>query len=157
VQRELFRKNGEIKLTSKTKTKSPSKQRARIYKANIFEKHKLMSARLSKDLRNKYNVKKMPIRKGDIVYVTSGDFVGTEGKIIDTYHKKQRLSIDGIAREKADKSKITYPIHISKVIIRRFGKVDKSRKKILERRAKKTIELLEEDISEEEILSFEEE
>jgi ribosomal protein uL24 len=107
-----------------------------------------MSARVSKDLQSKYNVKKITVRKGDTVYVTSGDFVGTEGKILTADYGNQRLFIDGISREKADKSKIMYPIHISKVVIRRFGKVGKKRKLILERKAKKELEIEEEDISE---------
>ncbi|MHA1941953.1 MAG: 50S ribosomal protein L24 [Candidatus Hodarchaeales archaeon] len=133
---------------SKIKTKNPTKQRNRIKKASSFHRHKLMSARVSKDLQSKYNVKKITVRKGDTVYVTSGDFVGTEGKILTADYGNQRLFIDGISREKADKSKIMYPIHISKVVIRRFGKVGKKRKLILERKAKKELEIEEEDISE---------
>ncbi|MHA1444090.1 MAG: 50S ribosomal protein L24, partial [Candidatus Hodarchaeales archaeon] len=119
--------------------------------------HKLMSVRLSKDLREKYNVKRMPVRKGDTVYVTAGDFVGAEGKVADANYQKQKLIIDGIAKEKADKSKVMYPIHVSKVIIRRFGKVGTKRKAILERKAKTTLEIEEEDISEVEIEEIEEE
>jgi len=144
-------------MSSRTKTRDPSKQRNRIKKATSFHRHKLMSVRLSKDLRGKYNVKKMPIRKGDVVYVTAGDFVGTEGKVSEANYQTQKLMIDGIAKEKADKSKIMYPIHVSKVIIRRFGKVGTNRKAILERRAKTTLEIEEEDISESEIEEIEEE
>ena len=89
----------------------------------------------------------MPVRSGDSVYITAGDFVGTEGKINSIDNKTQRAIIDGIAREKADKSKILYPIHTSKMVIRRFGKMDTTRKAILERRAKKELTIEEEDIS----------
>lgn len=133
---------------SKTKTKDPTKQRNRISKASSFHKQKLMSARLSKDLQKKYDVKKITVRKGDTVYVTSGDFVGTDGKVLTADYKNQKLIIDGISREKADKSKMLYPIHVSKVVIRRFGKVGKKRKLILERKAKKELEIEEEDITE---------
>ncbi len=142
---------------SKMKTRNPSKQRNRITKATTFHRHKLMSVRLSTDLKEKYNVKKMPVRKGDTVHVTAGDFVGTEGKILSADYKTQKLTIDGILREKADKSKIMYPIHVSKLVIRRFGNVGQKRKEILERRAKKTLEIEEEDISEEIIDTIEEE
>jgi large subunit ribosomal protein L24 len=143
---------------SKTKTQDPSKQRNMILNADSFKRHQLISVRLSKDLQKKYKVKRMPVRSGDVVYVTSGDFVGTEGKVLSVDYKKQRLSVDGIAREKADKSKIMYPIHTSKAIIRRFGKVDRSRKKILERKAKAEIDIDAEDITEiEEEVDFEEE
>ena len=131
----------------RTKTRDPSKQRRRLYTADSFHRSKMMSARLSKDLREKYKVKKMPVRAGDVVYITTGDFTGTEGKILTVDTKKRRLAIDGIAREKADKSKVMYQIDPSKVVIRRFGKVDRSRKKILERRAKMELEIDEEDIS----------
>lgn len=142
---------------SKSKTRNPSKQRNRISKATTFHRHKLMSVRLSTDLRKKYDVKKMPVRKGDTVYVTSGDFVGTEGKVSEADYKNQRLTIEGVLKEKADKSKIMYPIHVSKLVIRRFGKVGEKRKAILERRAKKALEIEEEDISEEIIEAIEEE
>lgn len=142
---------------SKSKTRNPSKQRNRISKATTFHRHKLMSVRLSTDLRKKYDVKKMPVRKGDTVYVTAGDFVGTEGKVSEADYKNQRLTIEGVLKEKADKSKIMYPIHVSKLVIRRFGKVGEKRKAILERRAKKALEIEEEDISEEIIEAIEEE
>lgn len=130
-----------------TKIRDPSKQRRRLYTADSFHRSKMMSARLSKDLREKYKVKKMPVRTGDVVFITTGDFTGTEGKVLSVDTKKRRLGIDGIAREKADKSKVMYKIDPSKVVIRRFGKVDRSRKKILERRAKMELEIDEEDIS----------
>lgn len=144
-------------MSSRTKTKDPSKQRNRIKKATSFHRHKLMSVRLSKDLRKKYNVKRMPVRTGDTVYVTAGDFVGTEGKVAQPNYQTQKLIIDGIAKQKADKSKIMYPIHVSKVVIRRFGKVGTKRKAILERKAKTTLEIEEEDITEVEIEEIEEE
>ncbi len=135
-------------MTSQLKTKNPSKQRNRITKASSFHRHKLMSARVSKELRKKYKIKRIPVRKGDTVYVSSGDFVGTEGKVQAADYKNQKLLIEGIAREKADKSKIMYPIHVSKVVIRRFGKVGTKRKASLERKAKQTLEIEDEDISE---------
>ncbi|MHA1995239.1 MAG: 50S ribosomal protein L24 [Candidatus Hodarchaeales archaeon] len=133
---------------SHLKTKNPSKQRNRISKASTFHRHKFMSVRVSKDLRKKYKVKKIAVRKGDTVYVTAGDFVGTEGKVQTADYKNQKLFIEGIAREKADKSKIMYPIHVSKVVIRRFGKVGTKRKASLERKAKQTLEIEEDDITE---------
>ncbi|MFX0014710.1 MAG: 50S ribosomal protein L24 [Promethearchaeota archaeon] len=141
---------------TKTLTRNPSKQRRRLYQADSFQRSKLISVRLSKELKDKYKVKNMPVRSGDVVYITTGDFVGTEGKVLAVNYKKRRLSIDGISREKADKSKIVYMIDTSKVIIRRFGKVGKTRKKILERKAKMELKIDEEDISLEEELEEEE-
>lgn len=144
---------------SRPKTRDPRKNRKRNYSTSSFARHRLMSVRVSKDLQKKYKVKKVPVRRGDTVYVASGDFVGTEGKVLTANYKKQRLEIEGIAREKSDKSKILYPIHTSKVFIRRFGKVDRSRKALLERRAKTTVDVEPEDIleAEEEVTEVTEE
>ncbi|MFW9777969.1 MAG: 50S ribosomal protein L24 [Candidatus Heimdallarchaeota archaeon] len=131
-----------------SKTRDPRKNRKRSYADGTFERHRHMSVRLSKDLQSKYKVKKVPVHRGDTVYVAAGDFIGTEGKVLTANYKTKRLEIDGISREKADKSKILYPIHTSKVVIRRFGKVDRSRKAILERRAKTTVDVEPEDILE---------
>ena len=131
----------------KNKSIQPRKQRKRLYESHNFEKHRRMSVRLSKSLRNKYNLKNIPVRAGDVVYVTSGSFFGTEGKISTLHYSKSRVEIEGISREKADKSKLMYPVHISKIVIRRFGKMDQSRKNIIERRAKSKVEILDEDIT----------
>ncbi|MFW9856823.1 MAG: 50S ribosomal protein L24 [Candidatus Thorarchaeota archaeon] len=131
-----------------SKTRDPRKNRKRSYAEDSFRRHRYMSVRLSKDLQKKYKVKNLPVRRGDTVYVAAGDFIGTEGKVLTANYKTKRLEIDGISREKADKSKIFYPVHSSQVVIRRFGKVDRSRKAILERRAKTTVEVELEDILE---------
>lgn len=139
----------------KNKTIQPRKQRKRLYKSHNFKKHRRMSVRLSKSLREKYNVKNIPVRAGDVVYVTSGSFFGTEGKVLTLHYTKSKVEIEGISREKADKSKLMYPVHTSKIVIRRFGKMDQSRKKIIERKAKSEVEILDEDITSSE--DFEEE
>lgn len=48
----------------------------------------LMSAPLSSDLRNKYNVCSILIRKDDEVQVVRGVFKGREGKVVQVYRKK---------------------------------------------------------------------
>jgi large subunit ribosomal protein L26e len=42
----------------------------------------LMSAPLSGELRNKYNVRSVPVRKDDEVQVVRGTYKGREGKIV---------------------------------------------------------------------------
>jgi large subunit ribosomal protein L26e len=41
-----------------------------------------MSAPLSGELRNKYNVRSVPVRKDDEVQVVRGTYKGREGKIV---------------------------------------------------------------------------
>jgi len=61
-----------------------------------------MSAPLSKDLKSKYNVRSMPIRKDDEVQVVRGHSKGNMGKVIRVYRKKYVINIDKITREKAN-------------------------------------------------------
>merc|ERR1712119_121502 len=91
-------------------------------------RRKLMSAPLSKDLRDKHNVRSMPVRKDDEVLVTRGPFKSQQaGKVIAVY------------REKANGATVSVGIRPSKVEIVRL-KMDRDRKKILERKDKQKLQ-----------------
>merc|ERR1712193_80883 len=99
-----------------------------------------MSAPLSKDLRDKHNVRSMPIRKDDEVLVTRGPFKGAQaGKVIAVYRKKWVLHIERVQREKANGATVSVGIRPSKVEIVRL-KMDRDRKKILERKDKQKLQ-----------------
>ncbi|KAK2084718.1 60S ribosomal protein L26 [Saguinus oedipus] len=91
---------------------------------------------LSKELRQKYNVPSMPIRKDDEVQVVRGHYKGQQiGKVVQVYRKKYVIYIERVQREKANGTTVHVGIHPSKVVITRL-KLDKDRKKILEWKAK---------------------
>merc|ERR1712119_18528 len=99
-------------------------------------RRKLMSAPLSKDPRDKHNVRSMPVRKDDEVLVTRGPFKSQQaGKVIAVYRKKWVLHIERVQREKANGATVSVGIRPSKVEIVRL-KMDRDRKKILERKDK---------------------
>merc|ERR1712173_7485 len=99
-------------------------------------RRKLMSAPLSKDLRQKYGVRSMPIRKDDEVQVLRGHYKGQQvGKVVQCYRKKFVVYIERIQREKANGATVYVGIHPSKVSIVKL-KMDKDRKLIIDRRAK---------------------
>lgn len=94
-----------------------------------------MSAPLSKELRQKYGVRSMPVRKDDEVQVVRGHNKGQQvGKIVQCYRKKYAIWIERIQREKANGASVYVGIHPSNVVIVKL-KIDKNRKAILERRA----------------------
>lgn len=94
-----------------------------------------MSAPLSKELRQKYNVRSMPIRKDDEVQVVRGHYKGQAvGKVIQAYRRKYVVHIERITREKGNGAQVYVGIHPSNVVIVKL-KLDKDRKAILERRA----------------------
>lgn len=127
-------------LTTSTK---PSKQRKALYNAPLHLLRKLLSAPLSEELRNKYSVKRMSVRKGDIVRIMRGEWKGHEGKVVDVDTKRIRLHIEGVQMKKADGSPVFYPIHPSKVMIIKLDLSDPFRRKIIERRRGRIVEEIE--------------
>ena len=94
-----------------------------------------MSSPLSADLRSKYNVRSVPIRKDDEVQVVRGTFKGRDGKVIQVYRRKWVIHIERITREKVNGSTVNVGIDPSKVVVTKL-KLDKDRKALLERKAK---------------------
>jgi len=95
-----------------------------------------MSAPLSKELRQKYNVRSMPIRKDDEVQVVRGHHKGQQvGKVIQVYRKKFVIYIERVQREKMNGASVYVGIDPSKTVIVKL-KMDKDRKKIIDRRSK---------------------
>merc|ERR1711931_175864 len=121
---------------------SRRKNRKRHFQAPSHIRRKIMSAPLSKDLRTKYSVRSMPVRKDDEVIVTRGHYKGQQtGKVTQVYRKKYVIHIERIQREKANGATMPVGIHASNVQIVKL-KMDKDRKKILDRRAKAKIDAM---------------
>jgi len=86
-----------------------------------------MSSHLSKELRQKYNKRSIPIRVGDKVKVLRGQFEGTLGKVNAVNRSTVRIYIEGVELVKNDGSKKPYPIHPSNVLIIDLDTSDKKR------------------------------
>ncbi|XP_068637346.1 large ribosomal subunit protein uL24y-like [Aristolochia californica] len=116
-------------------TSSRRKCRKAHFTAPSSVRRILMSAPLSADLRNKYNVRSMPVRKDDEVQVVRGTFKGREGKVVQVYRKRWVIHVERITREKVNGSTVNVGVHPSNVIITKL-KLDKDRKALIERKAK---------------------
>merc|ERR1712033_157884 len=121
---------------NKMVSSSRRKNRLRHFNAPSHVRRKIMSSPLSKDLRQKYNVRSIPIRKDDEVQIVRGHYKGQQvGKVVQVYRKKYCIYIERIQREKANGASVYVGIHPAKVCVVKL-KMDKNRKKILDRRAK---------------------
>ncbi|KAG5503548.1 hypothetical protein JKF63_05688 [Porcisia hertigi] len=116
---------------------SRRKARRAHFQAPSHVRRVLMSAPLSKELRAKYNVRAMPVRKDDEVIVKRGTFKGREGKVTACYRLKWVIHIDKVNREKANGSTVAVGIHPSNVEITKM-KLTHHRKAILERKDRST-------------------
>jgi large subunit ribosomal protein L26e len=114
---------------------SRRKSRKAHFSAPSSVRRILMSAALSSDLKNKYNVRSVPVRKDDEVQVVRGTYKGREGKVVQVYRRKWVIHVERITREKVNGSTVNVGIDPSKVIITKF-KLDKDRKALLDRKGK---------------------
>merc|ERR1719434_483358 len=96
-----------------------------------------MSAPLSKDLKSKYSVRSLPIRRDDEVMIVRGHYHDREGKVTQVYRKKWRIHIERVTRDKANGQTVLIGIHPSKVMITKI-KLDKDRKALLDRKNRAT-------------------
>jgi len=116
------------------KSKQPRKQRKYSYNAPLHIIRKFMSARLSKELKQKYGKRNFPVRKDDKVKIMVGQFKGKIGKIEEINLKRRRIYIEGVFFTKKDGNKIKYSIHPSNLLILDLNLDDKLRRKALERK-----------------------
>jgi large subunit ribosomal protein L26e len=111
---------------------SRRKSRKAHFSAPSSIRRNIMSAPLSKELREKYNVRSMPIRKDDEVQIVRGLNKDKEGKVISVYRLKYVIHIERVTRDKASGQSVPLGIHPSNVVITKL-KIDKDREDILAR------------------------
>ncbi|KAI9508305.1 ribosomal protein L24 [Russula earlei] len=120
---------------------SSSRRKSRKYhfSAPSSIRRKIMSTSLSKELRNKYHARSLPVRKDDEVRIVRGKYKGRDGKVTQVYRKKYVIHVDRVQRDKANGSSVPIGIHPSNVVITSI-KLDKDRRAILDRkdRSKRT-------------------
>lgn len=124
------------------KSKQPRKQRKFLYNAPLHLRRKMLAAHLSKELREKYKRRSLPVRKGDEVKVMTGKLKGRTGKISRINLNKYKVYIEGVTRKRTVGTEVQVPIHPSNLKITNLNLSDKGRVKILER--KKGVKVVEE-------------
>ena len=120
-------------VTKMVSSKQPRKQRRARFKAPLHLRHKFISAPLSRELRERYNRRSFPVRKGDTVRVLRGDDKGAEGKVRSVDLKRERITIEGVVIARADMSEVPRPVHPSNVMITKLDLKDERRAAALER------------------------
>ncbi|EAR95274.2 60S ribosomal protein L26 (macronuclear) [Tetrahymena thermophila SB210] len=110
------------------------KQRKAHFASPSHLRQTLMSAHLSKDLRSKYNVRSMPVRKDDEVLIVRGKFKGNKGKVTQVYRKKWAIHVEKISKNKLNGAPYQIPLSASQLVLTKL-KLDKSRQSLLTRKA----------------------
>lgn len=103
------------------------KQRKYTANAPRHVKQKILSAHLSKELRQRHSRRSFQIKKGDAVKVMVGKFKGKTGKISAIDSKKSRVAIEGLQITKKEGSKVNVYFNSSNLLITELNLEDKKR------------------------------
>ena len=109
------------------------KVRKAFFTATKDAKHVAMSAPLSKEMRETYGVKALPIRRGDEVRVVRGKYQDREGAVTAVKLSTMRIEVENVSTEKVTTQQVSVPIHPSNVVITKV-KMDKHRNELIERK-----------------------
>jgi len=75
-------------------------------------------------LSDEYGIKRLPLRVGDSVRITSGEFKDFEGEVLEIT-KNLRVKVKEAVFDKTDGTQFHPSIHISKLVITKYRKVGK--------------------------------
>jgi len=121
----------------RVKSKKSSKQRKFSHTAPLHLRRKLLSVHLSKELRQQFKRRALPLRKGDEVEIMKGNYAGKTGKIAKVDLKYYKVYIEGITRRRTVGTEVQVPIHPSNLKITNLSLDDEFRTKILQRKGVK--------------------
>ncbi|OGS55747.1 MAG: 50S ribosomal protein L24 [Euryarchaeota archaeon RBG_19FT_COMBO_56_21] len=118
-------------MTTSTKAR---KQRKARYNAPLHKKRRMVSAHLDSALMSEYNVRSLPVRKGDTVKVVRGneDFRKIESKVARVDVKNLKIIVENVTVAKADGTQKPKPIDPSDVVITKLDLSDPWRKEKLD-------------------------
>ena len=129
-------------------SKNPSKQRKYRRNAPKHVQDKLLSARLSDEIRDELETKTLPLRRGDRVQVMTGKFEGSKGIIRNIGREEQKVYIDGLSKNRQDGTEIHVPFAPSNLQVVALSIEDEKRIERYEEADIASIEVDEEEVEE---------
>jgi large subunit ribosomal protein L24 len=115
-------------------SKKPRKQRKLLHTAPLHLRRKFVSAHLSKDLRQAYKRRSLPVRTGDEVQVMRGSHAGKVGKVSKVDLKAHRIYVEGVTDKRTVGTDVQVPLQPSKLRITTLVLEDALRRKVLQRK-----------------------
>lgn len=110
-------------------SKQRRKQRKYRYNAPFHIKGRFLHCNLSKELRKKYGIRSLRVRKGDKVKIMRGEHKKITGKVERVNTKRTKVYVENINLIKKDGNKVLKPLHPSNLQIIEIDDADKRRLK----------------------------
>lgn len=95
-----------------------------------------IKSKVSPDIHEKYGVNSVRLRKDDSVKIIRGEYKGVEGKITKIFVSQNRISVEGVTREKIAGGNVPIKIHTSNVVVTNMN-MNSDRKKMFDSKSKK--------------------
>jgi large subunit ribosomal protein L24 len=118
----------------KTKYVRPAQNRRAKRETPYHQRKKDFNVHLSSDLRKKYGIRSLPVRKDDTVLIMRGKFSGLQKRVAHVSLKKRKVQIEGVKMTKTDGTEIFFWLEPSNLLLTNLGKIDDGRKKIIDRK-----------------------
>ena len=92
-----------------------------------------MAVPLSRELRQRYGRRSLPLRKGDTVRVLSGSYstVGEERRVAKVDRRHYRVTLDNVTAKTADAKLKPLPIRPSHLVLTKLNLSDPWRRRVL--------------------------
>jgi ribosomal protein uL24 len=110
---------------------SPRRQRRGLYTADHFERRRRMTVLLSRELRERFHCRSLPVRKGDTVRVLSGSFVGREERVAKVDRRGYTVTLDNVTLKTTEDKLKALPLRPSHLVITRLNLADAWRRRTL--------------------------
>ena len=115
----------------------PGKQRKYRYNAPLHVLQAFLHVHLSPELRKKYGVRNIGVRKGDKVLIVRGQWKKKNGKVQRVHLRRQKVFVEGIEQTRKDGTKSFVALEPSNLMITELDVEDKKRKTKLEKKTSK--------------------
>jgi large subunit ribosomal protein L24 len=114
-----------------TRSIQPRRQRKALYEAHTAERRRRMSIALSRELRQRYGRRQVPVRKGDTVRILSGSFRGREERVAKVIRRDYTVTLDNVTGKAGDAKLKPLPIRLAHLLLVRLNLSDPWRRRML--------------------------
>ena len=111
--------------------RSPRRQRKALFTASPPERRRRMTVLLSRELRARFHLRSVPVRKGDTVRVLSGSFVGREERVAKVDRRDYAVTLDNVTLKAADEKLKPLALRPAHLVITRLNLSDPWRRRSL--------------------------
>ncbi len=110
---------------------APRRQRRAVFQAPIHERRLRMTVPLSRELRQRFRRRHVPIRKGDTVRILSGSYAGREERVAKVWRRSYAVTIEGVTLKTAEEKLKPLTLKTSHLVITRLNLADPWRRRSL--------------------------